>query len=133
MVVLSNQTTLFKRNELPFNFVFLAVDIIERIFDWSWLISLHKKCPYLKSFWSVFFRIGTKYEEILRISPYSVRMRENTDQNNSEYGCFLRNIYYSLFLSLEKQLQNQKKWKSKPSKKNRSRQRSKCNATKYRL
>ena len=33
MVVLSNQTTLFKRNELPFNFVFLAVDLIERIFD----------------------------------------------------------------------------------------------------
>ena len=27
---------------------------------------------------------------ILRISPYSVRMRENTDQNNSEYGHFLR-------------------------------------------
>ena len=25
----------------------------------------------------------------LRISPYSVRMRENTEQNNSEYGHFL--------------------------------------------
>ena len=24
----------------------------------------------------------------VRISPYSVRMRENTDQNNSEYGHF---------------------------------------------
>ena len=31
-------------------------------------------------FWSVFSRIRTEYEEILRISPYSVRMRENTDQ-----------------------------------------------------
>ena len=30
--------------------------------------------------------------EILRISPYSVRKRENTDQNNSEYGHFLRSV-----------------------------------------
>ena len=28
-------------------------------------------------------------EEILRISPYSVRIPENTNQNNSEYGHFL--------------------------------------------
>ena len=27
---------------------------------------------------------------ILRISPHSVRMRENTDQKNSEYGHFSR-------------------------------------------
>ena len=27
-----------------------------------------------------------------RISPYSVRMRENADQNNSEYGHFLRSV-----------------------------------------
>ena len=31
-------------------------------------------------FWFVFSRIRTEYREILRISPYSVRMRENTDQ-----------------------------------------------------
>ena len=31
-------------------------------------------------FWSVFFRIRSEYEEILRISPYSVWIRENTDQ-----------------------------------------------------
>ena len=31
-------------------------------------------------FWSVFSRIRTEYGEILRTSPYSVRMRENTDQ-----------------------------------------------------
>ena len=31
-------------------------------------------------FWSVFSRIRTEYGEILRISPYSVRVRENTDQ-----------------------------------------------------
>ena len=35
-------------------------------------------------------RIRTEYGEILRVSPYWVRMRENADQNNSEYGYFLR-------------------------------------------
>ena len=37
------------------------------------------------------FGLGTeRYGEILRISPYSVWIRENVDQNNSEYGHFLR-------------------------------------------
>ena len=40
----------------------------------------YEKCPYSEFFWSVFSRIGTEYWEILRISRYSVRMRENTDQ-----------------------------------------------------
>ena len=35
-------------------------------------------------------RIRTEYGEIIRISLYSVRMQENSDQNNSEYGRFLR-------------------------------------------
>ena len=43
-------------------------------------------------FWSVFSRIWTGYGEIRSISPYSVRMRENTDQNNSEYGHSLRSV-----------------------------------------
>ena len=29
---------------------------------------------------------------LLVISPYSVRMWENTDQNNSEYGQFSRSV-----------------------------------------
>ena len=37
-----------------------------------------------------FFRIRTKYGEIPRIFLYLVRMRENADQNNSEYGHFIR-------------------------------------------
>ena len=48
--------------------------------------TLQKKCPYSELFWSVFSRIWTEYGETRSISPYSVRMRENTDQNNSEYG-----------------------------------------------
>ena len=37
----------------------------------------------------VLFRIWTEYGEKLRIFPYSVRMRENADQNSSKYGLFL--------------------------------------------
>ena len=43
--------------------------------------TLREKCPYSGLFWSVFSSIRS-------ISPYSVRMRENTDQNNFEYGHF---------------------------------------------
>ena len=41
-------------------------------------------------FWSVFSCIWIEYEEILRISPYSVGMRQNVNQSNSKYGHFLR-------------------------------------------
>ena len=41
--------------------------------DFNHNITLCKKCPYLESF-----------------CPYSVRMRKNTGQNNSEYGHFSR-------------------------------------------
>ena len=47
-----------------------------------------KSVRILSFFWSTFSRIQTEYGEILRISPYSVRMRENADQKNSEYGHF---------------------------------------------
>ena len=52
--------------------------------------TLCEKCLYSELFWSIFFRIRTEYGEMLRISPYLVRMHENTDKNNSEYGHFLR-------------------------------------------
>ena len=52
--------------------------------------SLRKKCPYSELFWSAFSHIRTEYGEIRSISPYSVRMRENAGQNNSEYRHFLR-------------------------------------------
>ena len=52
--------------------------------------TLRKKCLYSELFWSAFSRIQTEYGETLHISPYSVRMRENVDQSNSEYGLFLR-------------------------------------------
>ena len=57
--------------------------------------ALCKKCPYLELLWSVFSRIWIEYGAILRISPYSVRMWENTDHHaprtinfGLEYGHF---------------------------------------------
>ena len=38
---------------------------------------------------------------LVRIFPYSVRMRENADQNNSEYGNLLRSAIYNIFLFLK--------------------------------
>ena len=52
--------------------------------------SLREKCPDSELFWSAFSRIWTEYGEIRSVSTYSVRMRENADQNNSQYGHFLR-------------------------------------------
>ena len=55
--------------------------------------SVREKCPYLEFFWYVFSCIRTEYRIIRSISPYSVWMRENTDQKNSEYGHFSRSAY----------------------------------------
>ena len=39
---------------------------------------------------------------LVRISPYSVRMRENADQNNSEYGhLLLSDSYWKLLFLAE--------------------------------
>ena len=51
---------------------------------------LRKRCPYSELFWSVFSSIRTEYGKMLHISSYSVRMRENTDQKNSEDWYFSR-------------------------------------------
>ena len=56
--------------------------------EYSLDITLHKKCPYSELFWSAFSCIRTEYGKIRSISLYSIRMRENADQNNSENGCF---------------------------------------------
>ena len=60
--------------------------------------SLHKKCPYSEFFWSIFSHLRIEYGEIRSIAPYLVRMRENTDQKNSECGHFSRSVcYFSMF------------------------------------
>ena len=50
------------------------------------------KCTYSELFWSAFYPIWTEYGEIICICPYSVGMRENADQNNSEYVHFSRSV-----------------------------------------
>ena len=61
-------------------------------------ISTAKKCPYSEFFWSSIYRIWAEYREILCISLYSVQMRENADQNNSEYGHFLRSEGHTVIM-----------------------------------
>ena len=80
---------------------------------WIWMANTTIKCSYSEFFWSIFSHIWSEYGEIRSISPYSIRMRENTGQNSSEYGhfsrsgnscCsgisspFLRYLLYSLFI-----------------------------------
>ena len=50
--------------------------------------TLREKCPYSEIFWSALSqsKCGKIRSRKLRISAYSVRMRENTNQKNSEYG-----------------------------------------------
>ena len=55
-------------------------------------LSLGKKWPYLLLFSSAFSRIRTEYGDTRSISPYSVQMRGNPGQNNSEYEHFSRSI-----------------------------------------
>ena len=55
------------------------VPIVQDLYNWFTVWhSQHEKCPHSVFFWSVFSRIPTEYGEIRSISPYSVRMRENT-------------------------------------------------------
>ena len=56
--------------------------------DFAETLTLCEKCPYSEFFWSIFSRVPTEYGDILRICPYSVRMQENTDLKNPEYGRF---------------------------------------------
>ena len=55
-------------------------------------LTLREKCPYSELFLSVFSHIQTEYGEILCISPYSIRMQEYVDKDNSKYGRFSRSV-----------------------------------------
>ena len=60
---------------------------------------LREKSPYSVFSWSILFRIWIEYGKILRISLYSVRRLENTDQKTSAYGHFSRSgVYCNVFL-----------------------------------
>ena len=59
-------------------------------------VALSEKCPYSEFFLSAFSRIRTDIlSRILRhrvYGKYLVQMRENTDQENFEYGHFSRSV-----------------------------------------
>ena len=65
-----------------------VVDINHHCWDYH-----YAKIAQIRSFiWSLFSHIWTAYGEIRSISPYSVRIRENTDQKK------LRFCYYCFFV-----------------------------------
>ena len=41
--------------------------------------TLHEKCPNTKFFWSMFSCIRIEYGDLLRKSPHSVQIKEDTD------------------------------------------------------
>ena len=67
-------------------------------------------CPYSEFFCSVFTHIYAAYQDLVFRFPYLVRMRENTDQKNSEYKHVLRSIlYFDAFLLFPlKNIENKK-------------------------
>ena len=66
-------------------------------------LSLRKKCPYSELFWSPFFLHFPAFElntEHSIFSPNAGKCGKNGDQNNSEYGHFLRSETSALNLSI---------------------------------
>ena len=61
---------------------------------------LRKNCPYSETFWSAFSRIQTEYGETLRISPYSVRMRENAGKKILNTDTFHAACFYVISFSI---------------------------------
>ena len=66
---------------------------------------------------SYFSRIRTEYGELRSISTYAIQMRENTNQNNSEYGHFLRSVcnFWHKYLENSVMFTQRLKWMSGPS------------------
>ena len=61
----------------------LSKSVVLKFYIWSPFLpsySLRRMCPNTELFWSVFSCIPIEYGDLLRKSPYSVRMQENTDQ-----------------------------------------------------
>ena len=63
----------------------------------SYFFTLREKCLYLEFFRSVFPAFGRNAESI---SPYSVRIGENADQKNSEYGHCSRYVNCAVVVSV---------------------------------
>ena len=76
------------------NVILSLIYLVLLIHHWEiYMYPLRKKYQYSGFFWSVFSQIRTEYGKIRSIPQYSLRMRENTDQKNSEYGHFLHSVF----------------------------------------
>ena len=60
---------------------------------YSFFLHCVKSVQTRSLFRSVFSRIWTEYREILRISPHSVQMRENTDQKKPRIWALFTQCY----------------------------------------
>ena len=78
-----------KNSFLKTSLMWMFLSVLSTLFSVLFGTNTAKKVSVFGVFWSVFSRIRTENGEILPISPYSVRMRENADPKNSEYGHFL--------------------------------------------
>ena len=69
----------------------------KKSFCWDWICNyLCVKSVHIRSFSGPHFSAFELNTE--RYYPYSIRMRENTDQKNSEYRHFLRSVYFNWFI-----------------------------------
>ena len=56
------------------------------------IVALCKSCPNAEFYWFIFSHIWTQYGDLRSKSPYSVQIRENTDQKNSVFRHFSRSV-----------------------------------------
>ena len=67
----------------------MQLSISNSLFVLTWSAVHCMKSVQIRSFfWSVFYRIWTEYGDTRSISPYSVQMRENTDQKKLRIRAF---------------------------------------------
>ena len=81
---------------LSFQYSFIILLYVENYLFQK--VALRENCPYLEFFWSVFSRIWT-------ISQYSIWLRQNVDQKNSEYEHFSRIVRQVLCIYINAQLE----------------------------
>ena len=90
-----------KRKQLFFRVLFHCVHEISikhlhqnTNFFHGYMIEISLLRPYLEFFWSAFFHIWTKYDDLIFKSSYSVQMQKNTDYKNFKYGHILRTVIF---------------------------------------
>ena len=79
--------------------LFLHLRFAYKIFEFTWLPNIAWKVSVFGVILvHIFSHSDWIRRDTLEISPYLVRMRENTDQNNSYYKHFLRSVNFRIEL-----------------------------------